>query len=229
MTRTACARHAQAVRRHRTLTLAAASILLLAAAWLVVRAVDDVSGTSVDRAAQGIPAPWQSELVGGGLEELRTGRARGLPPLSSSLGAAEGVPSSVRRLIERNRGSDSMRLRFGQAQHLSTSVGVGFWIIEGRGVTCLYREPISMHREETLASSCRKTVDARQEGITLETYRVTAAHPDRPSHFLAIGIAPTGARAVSVRMDDSPAKIPVRNGAWGARSERPIDFQSFIR
>lgn len=169
------------------------------------------------------PAEWKQRLAQRGLAELRHSQARGLAPLMASHDGPEGMPMALRRSIAKNlQGVDALHLRFARARHERTPIGVGLWVVEGEGVTCLFRE-------DSPASSCRTSLATKRQGIWLETYKISKAQPGRPSHFLALGAVPEGVRAMSATIAGSPRTVPVRNDVWAVRAESPISSIRAVR
>ena len=162
------------------------------------------------------PGNWQVALVHRGVTELSDGKGSDLVPLAALFGAKEGMPAMLRRRIRVNLGGvTALKLRFAQAQHLASPDGSSFWIVEGKGVTCLFRDGLP-------ASSCRTSASAREEGIWLGTYSTSETEPGRPVAFLALGIVPGASTSVKVRSEGSQITIPVRNHLWALKSRFPI-------
>jgi hypothetical protein len=167
---------------------------------------------------------WQERFVRRGIAQLRAGEARELPPLTGSHGTAEAMPEVMRRRIGQNlQGVGPLHLRFDQAQYEPTPVGVGVWIVEGRGVACIFTDGMP-------ASSCRTSVDARRGGIWLGTYRTSKVHPGRPTSFLTLGAVPNNVRAVSLIIGSgSPTTIRVLNHVWAVRTRASVEIQRLVR
>jgi hypothetical protein len=167
---------------------------------------------------------WQERFVRRGIAQLRAGKTGELAPLTASHGTAEAMPEVMRRRIGQNlNGVGSLHLRFDQAQYEPTPVGVGVWIVEGRGVACIFTDGMP-------ASSCRTSVDARREGIWLGTYRTSKVHPGRPTSFLTLGAVPDNVRAVSLIVgSDPPTTIRVLNHVWAVRTRASVEIQRLIR
>jgi hypothetical protein len=157
------------------------------------------------------------------LDDDATGRqTRGLSALSASQGAPEDMPKALRRQIRRLKAGKPFHLRFDEAQHARTPIGVGIWIVEGAGITCIFREGLP-------ASACEPTGDTKLNGISLGTYTTDKAHPGRPLSFLALGVVPEGVRAVLARVASSRRAVRVRNGAWAIRAKTPIKIERLVR
>ncbi len=170
--------------RGRAFLFSLTALVLLGGVWLVLHVVrGETSGPGSESPSSASPREWKAELVRRGVKALKEGEAKGLAPLGASHGAAEPVPLPMQRKLRRNLyGKGSLGLRLDRAQRVQTPAGVAFWIVEGRGVTCIFLDEAS--------SSCKTSVEARKTGVFLETYRITKAHPGRPSHFLVVGAMP---------------------------------------
>jgi Flp pilus assembly protein CpaB len=194
------------------------------AGWFALQAGDSGSNGSAaaDAARSGAPESWKTRLAQRGMARVEAGQVRE-PALTASHGPAESMPEAMRQKIRDNlNGVAPLHLRFQQAQHVRTPIGVGLWIVEGAGVACIFREGLP-------ASSCRTSFDARREGIWLETYSTSKAHPGVPTGFLALGVVPEGVRAVSVTINGSRALLPVEGGVWAKRARVPIKIQRLVR
>jgi hypothetical protein len=165
---------------------------------------------------------WQVSLVHRGITEMSEGRGSGSEPLSAYFGQKEPMPSMLRKRISRNLGGVSaLHLRFTQAQHVNSSLGPSFWIVEGRGVTCLFRDGMP-------ASSCRTSVSAREEGIWLGTYSTRNGEPGRPVNFLAMGVVPRAIGSVVAHTGPSKGTVRVRRHIWALRSRFPIEVNTSL-
>lgn len=163
---------------------------------------------------------WQHSLAHRGIVEISEGRGADLKPLSAYFGSREPMPNTLRKRISRNLGGvGPLHLRFAQAQYLVSSSGPSFWIVEGRGVTCMFRDGLP-------ASSCRTSVSAREDGIWLGTYSTRQAKPGRPVAFLALGVLPQAAGTVVAHTGKSKITVPVRSHIWVLRSRFPIDVDT---
>lgn len=206
---------------HRTIMLVVALVVVFAVGWLFVRMGND--GSSVrETHPKSNTSGWKHKLSQRGISESRESQEEGLVPQMAAHSAPEAMPMRMRRRIaEVLHGVGALHLQFNKAQRGRTPVGVDLWIVEGRGVTCLFLE-------ETLASSCRTRVEARRQGIWLETYKISKVHPEQPSHFLALGAVPDGVHVVPVTIAGSPRAVRVRKNVWAIRAETPIEFRRMV-
>jgi hypothetical protein len=162
---------------------------------------------------------WQTDLVRLGLAELSAGKGVGFAPLGGFYGSRESMPKALRGRIRQNLGGvASLGLRFAQAQHVTSPLRVSFWIVEGKGVTCVFRDGLP-------ASACRTSVLARREGIWLETYSTSQEEVGHPVAFLALGVAPERVRYVAVRSGRVHRLIHPVDHIWAMRSRSPIELQ----
>lgn len=175
-------------------------------------------------------------LVGLGLYSLRSddsGSANSpvrssssiVSPLTSDHGMPEYMPQSMRRRVAKNlEGLNDLPLRLNRAQYVRTRGGIGLWIVEGPHVSCLVRDKLA-------SVACRRSAKARRLGIWLGTYKVNRAHPRRPEHFLALGVVPSGIKAVGVKIVGSKRELtaPTVHGVWAVGAKTPIHFQRLIR
>lgn len=167
---------------------------------------------------------WQERLVQRAAVKSATTQGAGYAPLIASHGAAERMPMATRRRIKKNlHGAGPLRLRFNHAQYVKASAGVGLWIVEGAGVTCLFREA-----KPFPPSACRTSVEARRQGITLETYRTSKEHPGLPIAFLAVGAVPDGVPWITVMISGSRRKVRVQNGVWAIRARTPVKVKPLL-
>ena len=133
-------------------------------------------------------------------------------PMSSSMRAAA---------LETIAGGSRLGLRLDLAQHLKTPVG-DLWVVDGdKGIVCLFGDRLS-------ASSCGSASDAIRFGMVLETYKRTPSS-GRLHDFRALGIAPSWAGSVRIRVRGKNSKIPVVGNAFGYRAEHPIRIRGLAR
>lgn len=190
------------------------ALALLAGTWLMLdrgnsRPVE--AEHPVDRVAQA----WR-EMVRAG---LRREGIEGPPqrwPFSALEPAIGGMPPQLRAEAREVLGSPApMRLRFDEARYGRAPTGVGLWMVPGRGVTCMFRAV-------SIASTCIATVDAYRYGMLLQTYKVGKAPGIRPSHFVVLGVAPDGAKTVSVKFGERTRTVPIVDNAFRVQAEAQI-------
>jgi hypothetical protein len=158
-----------------------------------------------------------------GLDKLNDPSNRGLPPLAITRTAPESMPPGMRRKVHETIGpSGVMQLDFDQAQLVRTQIGLGVWVVEGRGVTCAFRDGVG-------SSICQTSVQARRHGLLLEVYKVGKDLMAPPTHFTAFGVAPNWAHIVVAKIGGRQREIPVVSHAYALRAEQPIEVQRLMR
>lgn len=163
------------------------------------------------------------QTVRHGLDELTDPSNRGLAPLAITKTVPESMPAGMRRKVSETIGpSRVMRLDLDHAQLVRTRIGLGVWVVEGRGVTCLFRDGVG-------SSTCQTSVQARKHGLLLETYKVGKDHTAPPTHFTAFGVTPNWARTVMAKVGRHQRKIAVVSHAYALRAEQPIEVQRLMR
>jgi len=166
---------------------------------------------------------WQTELVRRGSSELRAGKGAGLEPLGANFGRQEPMPKAMRYRIRQNLGNISaLGLNFKTSHYVTTSMGISVWIVNGRDVTCLFRE-------RSAASSCRTRVAAEREGIWLGTYSTSKARPGQPVDYLAVGVAPGTVNSVVVGTGTTRKTLHLKAHAWALRGRNPIYLEKITR
>jgi hypothetical protein len=189
---------------------------------VLIAAVVGVAGLAVlheSGSAQSAPRAgvgWQRHLAARGERQLESALAK--PTLAARFGAAEGIPAASRRAISRNlHGGKALALRFDKAQTLPAPAGIRLWLVEGRGVACLF-----VAARPAPASACRTTVQAAEDGISIGTYGTDPSNPGKPTAFLAAGIEPTDVSSLTVAVGEKRRTIPARDGVWAIRAKAPI-------
>jgi hypothetical protein len=166
---------------------------------------------------------WQAQTASRGLEELNDPSNRGLPALAITKTMPESMPRGMRQKVHETIGpAQSLQLDFDQAQLVRTQSGIGIWVVEGRGVTCAFRDKVG-------SSTCQTTVQARKRGLLLETYKVNKDPKAPPTHFTAFGVAPNWARSAVVKIKGRQREISVVNHAYALRAMQPIEVQRLTR
>jgi hypothetical protein len=161
-----------------------------------------------------------AQLVQSGLAELHAAPAQQHWPFSALQEPTRRMPDGLREGALENLGhAEPLKLRFNQAIHSPTMAGIGFWVVPGRGVTC-------MVEDRTPAAACDMTARVAREGLQLEVYKSDPRRGGRPSHFLALGMVPDGISRVKARIGRRAESIPVIGNAYGWRAEVPIAVRS---
>jgi len=213
----------RAMRRISKIWMAAIAIALILGAGFLYRVLVGDSTTPHAQTPQELSHSQAEDLmVKNGLKELKETRAYPLRHLTAVPGEVKSMPVAMRRAVQETTAGTKLHLRFGRAQYVETEIGVNFWIVEGRGVTCIVRN-------RTAASICNTSVKARQSGLLLEVFRPGASPNLPPTHFIAIGVAPSWAREVSVKIGNASEIIRIHGHVYTARAERPIRIQELIR
>lgn len=164
------------------------------------------------------PNNWQAELARRGQAELTKTKQDRLPSLVSLFGPHESMPHIMREHISHNLGGiRTLHLQFAHAQHVRSRLGVSFWIVDGKGVTCLFRDGLP-------ATACRTSTSARREGIWLGTYATSRQEAGQPVAYLALGVSPKQVNTVVVRSGSVRRSIKLLSHTWAARSRKPIHF-----
>lgn len=113
--------------------------------------------------------------------------------------------------------SGPARLGFGRARYVTTPLGVGLWVVVGRGVTCMFQA-------RTAAMSCNTTYSASRRGLFLGVYALGRHPSESPSRFLSLGITPTWAKTIHFRVGRQKRQLHIMNGVFAIRTDRPIQM-----
>lgn len=146
------------------------------------------------------------------------------PSLPTLDGPADGMPPAMRKKLTENLSNASaLHLRFGQAQFVRTTSGVGLWLIEGADVTCIVQDV-------SAATGCRGSHEAQRQGVWLGTFTVSRAQPTHPTHYLAVGVVPQSVYAVVLGIVGTKAvkTIRTRLGVWSLGANRPIRIKRLL-
>jgi exopolyphosphatase/pppGpp-phosphohydrolase len=118
--------------------------------------------------------------------------------------------------------ASTLHLSFDRSHLAQMPTGGALWIVEGGGVICAFRDQFG-------TSTCQTSVQARKHGLLLEVFRPNEKPGGRPTHFLALGIAPSWARSVAVKIGRIRRKIPVLNHRYALTAKRPIEITQLLR
>ena len=128
----------------------------------------------------------------------------------------ESMPPAMRRVArETLGGARNLNLRFDRAHYVSASAGVDLWVVEGDGVTCIFRDKsggVFMQHD-------RGGEAARDARRGLQAGSVAT---EGPVDCLAIGVVPGWARAVAVKIGKTSKVLPIEGYAYALRAEQPI-------
>lgn len=207
----------------------ALSFLVVAAAlslWLDlpgrVFGHSDASGRQ-SMAASRSSGDWQTKTVRRGLEELREPSSRNLPPLAITSRPPEPMPRAMQRKVSETLGpGNRLGLDFDRARLIRTRIGIGIWVVDGRGVTCAFRDGVG-------SSICQTSVQARRHGLLLESYKVGKDPTASRTHFTAFGVSPDWARFAVVEIEGHRRRVPIVNHAYALRAEQPIEVRRLVR
>jgi hypothetical protein len=115
-----------------------------------------------------------------------------------------------------------LKLRFDQARYAETPGGTDIWLVPGRGVMCLVRAP-------RIATTCDTGGKAARRGLVLQVYKVGKSPDHRPTQFMAMGVAPDGARGVLVKVGHESRAIPIVDNAFDYKAKAPITVVHLTR
>jgi hypothetical protein len=166
---------------------------------------------------------WQTKTVRRGLEEIREPSNRNLPPLAITNRPPEPMPPAMREKVFETLGpGNHLGLDFDRARLIRTQIGIGIWVVEGRGVTCAFRDGVG-------SSICQTSVQARRHGLLLESYKVGKEPTASPTHFTAFGVSPSWGRFAVVKIGDHRRRVPIVDHAYALRAEQPIEVLRLVR
>lgn len=167
-------------------------------------------------------AEAESTLVHRGMHGLERVKAEKLPPLPLARTEPRPMPAQTRRAVTETIGPvPRFRLDFDHAYYAKTPLGLGIWMVLGRGVTCLF-----LNRYGN--STCGTTLAARRKGLSLGLYGHKGSdHPK--AVFVVVGVVPAGVTGVSVRVGHGKETVRVQGHTWGVRSSQPAAEIHLIR
>lgn len=196
----------------RRLLIAVAAATLTVGGWLLLTHESRSDRYLSSRQAQEHRA-W-NQLARVGQREVRSIYLRQWP-FAAVVQAPEGMPFSVQKKARGVLGGGRpLGLDFNAAKYVTTQNDIRLWVVLGKGVACMFRE---LH----MAASCTTRAQAFRHGIVLQTYQLNKVGGE-PTTFTAIGIAPDGVRAISMRVGDRRMKVPVVNNTYWAEASKPI-------
>lgn len=202
-------------RRIRQISAVAAVLLLVLIAVVVSSSRQGPAPSGATR------DPGMIALVRKGVEQLTLEGTSRRPPFVVSGSAPERIPRIERRAIrDITSGTPEFRLRLNDAQFIPTSVDRGLWLVEGRGVTCLFVAA-------TAASSCSTTAESRRLGLLVATFRTDRDSQPPSRTFSLMGIGPNWARAALVAVGSDIRTIQLRSQGFAIRADRPIVLREF--
>lgn len=196
----------------RSLLVAITAAALTVGAWLLLTHDSQPDRYLNARQAQEHRA-WK-RLVRVGQREGRSGY---LPqwPFTAVVPAPGGMPFSLQKKARTVLGGGGpLGLDFSSAKYVTTQNHLRLWVVLGKGVACMFRQ---LH----LAASCTTRSQAFRHGIVLQIYKLNRVGGE-PTTFTAIGIAPDGVQAISMRAGDRRMKVPVVNNTYWAEASKPI-------
>jgi hypothetical protein len=203
-------------------TLSGAAVVIAISAWLTAQGCGNSNRSGPRHRQEVIAAKLEKGLLRGAGRGSKGSRgdiqrayaAMRTPPEPMSAGMRAKALATI-------TGGSRLGLRFDLAQHLKTPVG-SLWAVDGNtGVICLFQDDLS-------AGSCGTASNAIKFGMVLETYKRTPSS-GRFHDFRALGIAPSWAEAVRVRVGGKNSKIRVVDNAFGYRAEHPIRIRGLAR
>jgi hypothetical protein len=183
----------------------------------------DTGGRPPSTSAESTASSWQTKTVRRGLEERGDPVARDLSPLAITQSPPRSMPRAMREKVLETLGpGNHLGLDLARAWLTRTKIGVGIWVVEGRGVTCAFRDGVG-------SSICQTSVQARRHGLLLETYKVGKDPAAPPTHFTAFGIAPDRAHFAVVKIEGHRRRIPIVDHAYALRGHEPIEVLRLVR
>jgi hypothetical protein len=209
------------IKKKHVILMLVVSAAALVAAWALFGRHENASVTT-EPGRESLEEHWE-KLANHGVKELQSRPLGHRWPYSHLRGEGREMPPKMRHATSKTlRKSGPLKLRFDQSQYVVTPAGVGLWVVRGRGVTCMFID-------KTAAVSCATTAQVERRGLLLEVYRTGPPPRAKPTHFLALGIAPDWARAVRATIDGEPKTIPIVDNAYAQRAETPIKIQPLTR
>jgi hypothetical protein len=144
-------------------------------------------------------------------------------PFAAFRGPSRAMPTNRREASAKTLGEPGpLGLDFAEARFGMSPVGVGLWLVPGRGVTCLFKGGI-------VAATCDTTSNAERKGLSLEVYKPGPPPERRPTHFLALGVVPDGVKQLRVTVGNRTSVIRVSRNTYSMRAEVPIKVAGLIR
>ncbi len=140
------------------------------------------------------------------------------------------IPDTPMRMSPRSRqeakttlgGTHRLGLRFDQAQHVSTSLNFGIWVVRGKIVTCIFHD-------RTMAASCNANADVGREGLGLILLSPGSLRPNQPVHYLAFGVVEDDVKSVKLNVAGRTTIVPVTKNAYAFRAGHPVEVEALIR
>lgn len=197
---------------------------VLAVWFAAFRSTDRVEKQDIGHSVNSVPRNWQSELVQKALVSKDRGGER--PPFAVLRGIPEPVSKIVRQTAQKTlgMGQSQLGLQFDEAQYLHTALGVGIWIVRGRGVTCI------LHEFGVLAACNTSRLVARKGLILVGGH----AMEDAPAHslpisFLTLGIAPDWVSRVRLSTAGGGFQtVRVSNNTFAVRTNAPVSIKKLL-
>jgi hypothetical protein len=140
-----------------------------------------------------------------------------------ALRSSRPVPPEILPRLQPALGPNArvLELDFEHAYFLETDPPIGIWVLDGKGVTCLFDG-------QTFAMACDNSANTARDGLIVVSGRSPMKYKNPV--VTAVGIAPDGARAVRFGVLDSPDRvIPVRGNAFAFRTRQPIVVKDVLR
>lgn len=208
---------------HRRVLVAVAGLVAIAlGGWGLLSAIE--TGPSVAPNSPSAPTmtSWQRHTVKRGLQELKEAGRASPAPLAVMRTSPEAMPPTMRRLIQQTIGrARPLRLQFDRAQLVQIAGAPSIWLVQGRGVTCLFRD-------RSGSSICQTSVQARKNGLLLETYKTKGRRENPPTNFLALGLAPNWARVAVVRTGGRVRRLKTFDHTYALHAQVPIEVERLL-
>lgn len=170
------------------------------------------------------PASTSSGWIGMVRAGIRQSRGKPIfrPLPFHGIHAEPKMPVSLRHGALRTLGGgEGLQLEFDHARYVMTPAHVGLWVVQGKAVTCIFRDLRP-------ATACDTTTHVEKYGLDLEVYHIGDGKNASPDRFLLLGIVPDRVNAVRLSVRGHPSVDPVSSNTFGRRAEAPIHFRSLV-
>lgn len=210
-------------RWQRPVLVVVLAVLLICVSLLVMDSEGEPKGPSTGEGNALSRNEVEARLVSLGLRQLKQPANQNLPPLAVTKGRPEPMPAAMRGAVENTIGlAPELHLRFARSQLIRAPGGQDLWLVEGRGVTCLFRAGVG-------TSTCQTTAATRQGGAQIAVSLPPRAGSSQPSGFLLVGVAPNWARAIRVLIGNQRVYVPIHHHVYEARRTNPIRPGPLVR
>ena len=215
--------------RQRTFSLLILVLAMaLTGAWMLVKQDDSQGDRSDVYPSEDTKNVWIQLAHEAAHDSLANDQALESWPFTGLHAKEQAMPLKMRDEARGTLGRDqnSLGLKYNHVQYARTDIGVGIWVVNGNGVTCIFQD-------KSGAATCSTNVNFVQQGGLLVVGNANRSSQTsffrRPTQFLAIGIAPDSIKAVRLRVLGHKAReVPVVGNTYGLRAQAPINFEGWI-